>query len=136
MIQKVKQDNKIFLSDDSMTINNLNLTGSTISRSTKRKEIMDRILLNYGLQLKGNEIVTDATEQSFVQKKFCFISAISEINDMYNEFTPKSFGLAYTAQVKRKGSEIIIHNPNVEICKYRPDITNKELNKIKKQEAR
>lgn len=78
-----KQDNKILLSDDSITINNLNLTGSAISRSPKRKETMDKILLNYGLMLKGNEIITEATEQSFVQKKFCFISAISEINDMY-----------------------------------------------------
>lgn len=59
-----------------------------------------------------------------------------EINDMYSEFNPKSFSLAYTAQVKRKGSEVIIHNPDVEICKYRPDITNRELNKIKRQEAK
>jgi|SRR6185437_4980207 len=78
-----KQDNKILLSDDSITIKNLNLSGASIARSPKRKEILDKILLNYGLRLKENEIITEATEQSFVQKKFSFISAISEINDMY-----------------------------------------------------
>jgi hypothetical protein len=80
---KKQDNNKILLSDDSITINNLELMGASISRSPKRKEIMDKILLNYGLQLKGNEIVAESTEQSFVQKKFGFISAISEINDMY-----------------------------------------------------
>lgn len=58
-----------------------------------------------------------------------------EINDIYSEFNPRSFGLTYTAQIKRKGTEVIIHNPASEICKYKPDITFKELNKIKKQVA-
>jgi len=59
-----------------------------------------------------------------------------EINDIYNEFNPHSFGLRYTAQIKRKGTEVIIHSPAVEICKYKPDITFKELYKIKKQLAK
>lgn len=56
-----------------------------------------------------------------------------EINEIYSEFNPRSFGLTYTAQVKRKGSEVIIHNPAVEVCKFKPDITFKELKKIKDQ---
>ena len=56
-----------------------------------------------------------------------------EINDIYSEFKPRSFGLTYTAQVKRKGSEVIIHNPDVKICEYKPDITFKELKKIKRE---
>lgn len=59
-----------------------------------------------------------------------------EINDIYSEFNPHPFGLSYTAQIKRKGTEVIIHSPVVEICKYKPDITFKELNKIKKQLAK
>lgn len=54
-----------------------------------------------------------------------------EINEIYSEFNPRSFGLTYTAQVKRKGSEVIIHNPALEACDYKPDITFKELKKIK-----
>jgi len=50
-----------------------------------------------------------------------------EINDIYGEFSPRSFGLTYTAQVKRKGSEVIIHNPASKICMYNPDITFKKL---------
>jgi hypothetical protein len=77
-----KRDNKILLSDDGVTIGNLKLMGVSTS-SPKRKEIIDRVLLNYGLYLNNNEICTEATEQSFAQKKFSFVSAVSEINDMY-----------------------------------------------------
>jgi len=79
-----KKDNgKILLSDDGITIKNLDLVGSPISRSSKRKELLDKILLNYDIQFQDNEFITQATEQNFAQKKHNLISAISEINDMY-----------------------------------------------------
>lgn len=54
-----------------------------------------------------------------------------EINDIYGEFSPKPYGLTYTAQIKRKGSEVMIHSPALNPCKKKPDITFKELNRIK-----
>ncbi len=79
-----KRDNgKILLSDDGITIKNLDLIGSTISRSPKRKELLEKILLNYGILLQDNEFITEANEQNFAQKKHNLVSAISEINDMY-----------------------------------------------------
>lgn len=79
-----KRDNgKILLSDDGITIKNLDLIGSPISRSPKRKDLLDKILLNYGIQYQDNEFITEATEQNFAQKKHNLVSAISEINDMY-----------------------------------------------------
>ncbi len=53
-----------------------------------------------------------------------------EINEIYSEFNPRSFGLTYTVQVKRKGSEVIIHNPEFETCNLKPDVTFTELKKI------
>jgi hypothetical protein len=79
-----KKDNgKILLSDDGITIKNLDLIGSPIARSPKRKDLLEKILLNYGIQFRDNEFVTEATEQSFPQKKHNLVTAISEINDMY-----------------------------------------------------
>ena len=78
-----KEGDKITLSDDGITIKNLDLIGSAISRSAKRKELFDKILLNYGIQIIENELLTEATENTFAQKKHNLISAISEINDMY-----------------------------------------------------
>ena len=54
-----------------------------------------------------------------------------EINEIYSEYNPRSFGLTYTAQVKRKGNEVIIYNPEIEICPYKPDITFNELGRLK-----
>src|SRR4051812_33824050 len=79
-----KKDNgKILLSDDGITIKNLDLVGSPIARSSKRRELLEKILLNYGVQFQDNEFIAEATEQNFAQKKHNLVSAISEINDMY-----------------------------------------------------
>jgi hypothetical protein len=78
-----KEGNKIILSDDGNTLRDLELSGLEISRSPKRKEILDRILINYGVRISNNELITDATEKDFPQKKLNLISAISETADMY-----------------------------------------------------
>ncbi|MFN4299869.1 MAG: DUF1828 domain-containing protein [Thermaurantimonas sp.] len=79
-----KKDNgKILMSDDGITLKNLELTGAAITRSPKRKDLLERILLTYGIQLQNDELIVEATENNFAQKKHNLISAISEINDMY-----------------------------------------------------
>ncbi len=79
-----KSDNgKILLSDDGMTFRNLELMGVNILRSKKRMEILDKILLNYGITLKGSELFVEATTENFPQKKHNLISAIGEIGDMF-----------------------------------------------------
>ena len=79
-----RSNGKVILSDDGHTLKNLELSGIEISRSAKRKEILDRILLNYGIKLdEKNELITEATENNFPQKKLNLLSAISEANDLY-----------------------------------------------------
>lgn len=78
-----KDGNKIILSDDGNTLRDLELSGLEISRSPKRKEILDRILINYGVRINNEELITEATERDFPQKKLNLISAISETADMY-----------------------------------------------------
>ncbi len=78
-----KEGNKIILSDDGNTLRDLELSGLEISRSPKRKEILDRILINYGVRISNDELTTEATERDFPQKKLNLIAAISETADMY-----------------------------------------------------
>ncbi|PWF64925.1 DNA methyltransferase [Shewanella sp. BC20] len=59
-----------------------------------------------------------------------------EINAIYSEFEPDSFGLTYTAQTKRKGAEVIIHKPTLKRCNFRPDVTFSEVAKLKKIQAK
>ena len=56
-----KQNEKIILSDDGKTIRNLELSGIEISRSQNRKDILDKILLNYGITLPRTTL-TSASE--------------------------------------------------------------------------
>lgn len=78
-----KEGNKIILSDDGNTLRDLEMSGLEITRSPKRKEILDRILINYGVQMNNEELTTEASERDFPQKKLNLISAISETADMY-----------------------------------------------------
>ncbi|GIV26242.1 MAG: DUF1828 domain-containing protein [Bacteroidia bacterium] len=78
-----KEKDKILLSDDGVTLKNLEWIGSDVTRSQKRKEVMDRILISYGIRLNNDELIAEANEQNFAQKKHNLISAISEINDIY-----------------------------------------------------
>lgn len=78
-----KLKDRITLSDDGKTLKNLELSGIEISRSQNRKEILDKILLNYGIQLNNQELVVEATDSTFPQKKLNLMSAISEVNDLY-----------------------------------------------------
>lgn len=79
---KMNPDNTISMSDDGQTLNNLELAGVPISRSQKRKEWLEYILLNYGILLKDNELLITANATNFAQKKHNLICAISEISDM------------------------------------------------------
>lgn len=78
-----KKGNKIILSDNGETFHNLDLVGSSLYRTGERRNIAERILLNYGIQLKENELITESSEQNFSQKKHNFLSAIIELNDLY-----------------------------------------------------
>ncbi len=77
-----KQGNKILLSDDGNTVENLELLGVSPLKSQKRKEVLEQILANFGIKLRNKELITEATEKDFPQKKLNLISAILEISDL------------------------------------------------------
>ena len=76
------ENQQLILSDDGETIGNLKLVGVSVSGSPKRKELLDKILLNYGIQLDGDELLTKGNPKDFNQKKHNLISAICEIAEM------------------------------------------------------
>ena len=76
-------DGKLILSDDGITLSNLELAGAPILRSAKRKEWLEMVFMNYGITLNNNnELQVIGTEKDFNQKKHNLICAISEISDM------------------------------------------------------
>lgn len=78
-----KNNGTIELNDDGQTLRNLNLYGVDLGRAGKRQDILESILLTYGIKLTGEELAVEANENNFAQKKLNLLSAISEINDLY-----------------------------------------------------
>lgn len=106
-----RSNGKIILSDDSQTLRNLELSGLEISRSPNRKYFLDKILLNYGIRLEDNELITEATELTFPQKKLNLISAISEANDLY-VLAKHTIATVFQEDVKSYLNELgLIHTP-------------------------
>ena len=52
-------------------------------RKGERKDIAERILINFGINLRDNELIIETNEKNFPQKKHNFISAMIELNDLY-----------------------------------------------------
>lgn len=80
-----QQNGNILLSDDGQTLRNLDLNGVSLSRSHKRKQLIKQILLNYGVHWnnESNELLIEANEKNFPQRKLNLLSAIVETNNLY-----------------------------------------------------
>jgi len=142
-----KMDNgKIILSDDGATFSNLELAGAPITRSPKRKEWLEMILLNYGVTLENEELKIVGSERDFPQKKHNLICAISEISDMammakhtvaslFKEdvksyFDEQSF--IYTPQFIAKGTTGIEFNFDFQIAGKQKELVIKSFNSLNK----
>lgn len=81
-----RQESSIILSDDGETIRNLELSGVNVFSSLNRKDILRKILLNYGIREEDGELKVLTSAEKFPQAKHNLISAISEV---WGEFTNK-----------------------------------------------
>lgn len=140
------ENGRILLSDDGLTLTNLELAGSPVTRSPKRKEWMDMVLLNYGVSLIDNELQTIGNEKDFPQKKHNLICAISEISDMamMAKHTVSSLfkedvkayldeqNIIYTPQFIAKGSTGIEFNFDFQIAGRQTEIVIKSFNSLNK----
>lgn len=72
---------KVFFTDDGFTINNLEMTGYRFN--SKRKRILDRIIAQYGVVLKGKALETSSDIKSFPMKKHLYMQAIMKVDDLF-----------------------------------------------------
>lgn len=142
-----KKGDNIILSDNGETLNNLELVGASISRTGERRMIAERILLNYGIQLIGNELTTKTSEINFPQKKHNFLSAILELNDLYvlSKSTVSSIfkedvriyldeqDIIYTPDFISKGSTGLEFMFDFQIAGKKSEVVLKSFNTINKQ---
>ena len=140
------EDETILMSDDGVTLKNLELVGASITRSPKRKEWLDFILLNYGITIDNGELFVKAKQADFSQKKHNLICAISEITDM--EITAKHIvsslfrddvkqlldeqEIIYTPQFITKGSSGIEFTFDFQIAGRNKELVLKSFNSLNK----
>lgn len=86
----LKRDDRdrIFMTDDGDTINNLEMAGVDVSTSARQKELQS-ILNGFGVMLKGNILTTLATPATFPMRKHNFIQAILSVDDLFIVASPK-----------------------------------------------
>ncbi len=109
-----KADNKITLSDNGETLNNLSLLGIEFNnRSKKRVDLLHRILRNYGVGIVNGELLLEASEKNFSQKKHNFLSALVEIND-FQQISKHNVASIFKDDVASYLDELeIIYTPDV-----------------------
>lgn len=140
------ENGKIILSDDGLTLANLELSGVSISRSPKRKEWMNMIFLNYGISLVDDELRVEGNVQEFNQKKHNLICAILEVSDMvmmanhtvaslFKEDVKKFLdeqNIIYTPQFIAKGSTGIEFTFDFQIASRENEVVIKSFNSLNK----
>lgn len=86
---EISDNNEIRLSDDGITLNELELSGIDWAVPTRQRILKD-IMKNYDLQLNDNVLFTVAQNQTqFAQKKYNLIQGILSIYDIL--FTSKNY---------------------------------------------
>lgn len=141
-----RQNGHLLLSDDGQTLRNLELCGVSVTRSPKRKQLLNQVLLNYGVQLQegGKELLVETQERDFPQKKFNLLSAIVEINNLYvfSKHTVASAfaedvgeylqnqGLVYTPHFISRGSTGLEFTFDFQIAYRKTELVIKAFNTI------
>ncbi|UOB16185.1 DUF1828 domain-containing protein [Abyssalbus ytuae] len=142
-----KDGEKLILSDNGETMANLELQGLHIQGSKKRRDLLDSILLNYGIHSESNELFIETNLENFSQSKHNFLSAIIEVNDLYvlsNNNVASIFkedvrnyldsqDIIYTPDFISKGATGLEFNFDFQIAKKNKEIVIKSFNTIHKQ---
>lgn len=142
-----KNGDRLTLSDNGETMANLEIQGLHIQGSKKRRELLDSIILNYGLRVENNELLIETNLENFSQSKHNFLSAIIEVNDLYvlsNNNVASIFKedvrnyldsqeIIYTPDFISKGATGLEFNFDFQIAKKNKEIVIKSFNTINKQ---
>ena len=77
-----RDDGSIFLTDDGVTIQDLEFSGCALD-TPKRKAMLEVTLNGFGVQQKGDALQVVATPENFPLKKHSLIQAILAVNDLF-----------------------------------------------------
>ena len=82
-----KENEKIRLSDDGCTIEDLASCGCLLD-SPHRKKLLETTLRGFGISCEKDELFTFATQENFPEKKHNMIQAMLAVNDLFYTASP------------------------------------------------
>ena len=80
---KQESNGSYLLTDDGDIIMNLASSGVSISRSPKRKNMLEHIARNFGVSINGKALEIRATQSTYPQKKHMLLQAMMTVDDMF-----------------------------------------------------
>lgn len=141
-----KQNGNWILTDGGDSLKLLEEVGVSISRSKKRKRILQRIIDNYGIRHDDDELKVEATDNNFVQKKHYLLQALLEVHELEHlaKHTVKSLfkedvesylkenEILYTKDVKFTGYNGLDYHFDFQVPKRDKEYVLKAANSLQK----
>lgn len=81
-------DNKITMTDDGYTLNDLDISGVSIDSNKKRSDLLNITLNGFGVKREGDALVISATPENFPMRKHNLIQAMLAVNDLFYVAAP------------------------------------------------
>jgi len=73
---------QLTLTDDSYVIQDLLGSGCDVS-TPRRRELLERIVHAFGIQVENDELTVRATKANFAQRKHSLLQAMLSVNDLF-----------------------------------------------------
>ena len=77
-----KSNGHFALTDDGYIIQDLQSSGCEL-KTKKRRALLEMALNGFGVHLKGEALVVEATPETFAHKKHCLVQAMLAVNDLF-----------------------------------------------------
>jgi hypothetical protein len=83
-----KKEGTLLVSDDGFVISDLEISGCPLD-TPHRRELLTTILSGYGVREDNGELLIEASEETFPQKKHALLQAMLAVNDMFMTAKPR-----------------------------------------------
>lgn len=80
---KQESNGSYLLTDDGDIITSLASSSVSVSRSPKRKKMLEHIARNFGVSINGEALEIRATQSTYPQKKHMLLQAMMTVDDMF-----------------------------------------------------
>lgn len=87
-IYAARKDDKITLTDDGYILSDLRTSGLDTS-TPKRKAVLDSLVNGFGVHLRENELVAEASAKNLGQRVHSLLQAMLAVNDMFVMSQPR-----------------------------------------------